>query len=204
MNKRITTLMTVGLGLCLTLTAWLAWSNWQLQQRLNTLSDHRSPMAQQSEPDWLQRLAPQTTPAPTSPSTWDPFAELDRMQQQMEQWMQGSIFSGSPSMQSNLFDMKLSQPDIRLEEDSDAYRITIAVPENSEIELNTQVDERTLTINGTITQSMDNLSAGISRNFRSSSRFSRQFTLNDDADSLGVTTESIDQTMVVTIPKRRL
>ena len=37
MNRRIIALMTAGLGLCLTLTAWLAWSNWQLKQQIENL-----------------------------------------------------------------------------------------------------------------------------------------------------------------------
>lgn len=201
MNKHLIILMIAGLGLCLTLTAWLAWSNWQLQQQLDTLTENSSGLALQSEPDWMQRLPPQAMPVPPTSPRWDPFAELDRMQQQMDQWLQGSPFGLGAGPGSNLFSLASAQPDIRIEEDADAFQVYITVPEGSEIELNTEVDGQRLTVSGTIRAALDNSGNGFSTRFQSSSQFSRQFTLSSPVDSLAMTKETDQDQVIITLPK---
>lgn len=201
MNKRIIILMAAGLGLCLTLTAWLAWSNWQLQQQLNALTENSSDLALQTEPDWLQRLPPRATPAPPPSSGWDPFAELDRMQQQMDQWLQGSPFGLAAGPGRNLFGLNNAQPDIRIEEEADAFLVHITVPEGSEMELNTEVDGQRLIVSGSIRAALDNSGNGFSRSFQSSSQFSRQFTLSSPVDSLRMTKETDQNQVIITLPK---
>jgi HSP20 family molecular chaperone IbpA len=201
MNKHLIVLMIAGLGLCLTLTAWLAWSNWQLQQQLDTLTENSSGLALQAEPDWLQRLPPQATPVPPTSPGWDPFAELDRMQQQMNQWLQGSPFGLGAGPGSNLFSLGSAQPDIRIEEDADAFQVYIEVPEGSDIELNTEVDGQRLTVSGTIRAALNNLDNGFNTRFQSSSQFSRQFTLSSPVDSLAMTKETDQDQVIITLPK---
>jgi HSP20 family molecular chaperone IbpA len=206
MNRRIITLMVAGLGLCLTLTAWLAWSNWQLQQQLNSLNIAQRDAQYQSEPGWLRRLQPQDTPltspvAPATPMTgWDPFAEMQRMQQQIDRWMQGSPLGFSPTQRGSLI-ATTAQPDIRIEEDSEVYRVRVTVPEGSELELNTEVDDRRLTVSGAISANVDEAGNGSGRRFFSSSQFSRQFTLNSPVDSLGMRKEANDNEIIITLPK---
>lgn len=203
MNRRIIALMTAGLGLCLTLTAWLAWSNWQLQQQIESLGIAKHAPQPEPAPDWLDRLAPSNTPvtsplAPSSPATgWDPFAEMDRMQQQIDRWMQGAPFGFSQMPRGNFLGAAAAQPDIRIEEDSDVYRVRVAVPEGSELELSTEVDEKRLTVSGAVSTNLDESN----RRFFSSSQFSRQFTLNSPVDSLGMRKEARDNEIIITLPK---
>jgi HSP20 family molecular chaperone IbpA len=201
MNKTILYSLAAGLGLCLTLIAWLAWSNWQLQQQIATLSDNNV----EPEPDWLQRLAP-ATPQNQAPANlwdpgWDPFAELDRMQQQMDHMMQSSLFNMGAGMRGSQFNFQSAQPDFRVEEDDDAYYVHITVPEGSELELSSQLDGQTLTVSGTVTSSQNNSANGMTRNFRRSSQFTRQIPLGKPVDSLAMSTESDGQRVLITLPK---
>ena len=204
MNSRIITLMAAGLGLCLTLTAWLAWSNWQLQQQIISISNTQQDETSQHVPEWLRRLETQSAPlsstrTPAPPSiAWDPFAEMDRMQQQIDRWMQGAAPGLNLTPRSSLFSAATAQPDIRIEEDSDAYRVRISVPEGSELALDTEINERRLTVSGEVSAHKDETGSGSMQRFFSSSQFSRQFTLND---SLGIRKETVGNEVIITLPK---
>jgi len=135
---------------------------------------------------------------PSSPVTgWDPFAEMDRMQQQIDRWMQGAPFGFSQMPRNNFLGTAAAQPDIRIEEDSDVYRVRVTVPEGSELELNTEVDEKRLTVSGAVSTNLDESN----RRFFSSSQFSRQFTLDSPVDSLGMRKEARDNEIIITLPK---
>ncbi|MDH7942364.1 Hsp20/alpha crystallin family protein [Pseudohongiella sp. SYSU M77423] len=207
MNSRIISLMAAGLGLCLMLTAWLAWSNWQLQQQLDNMSSVQRDTSSSSEPGWLRRLETQDIPqnpplTQSAPMTgWDPFAEMNRMQQQIDRWMQGATLGFGQAQRGSLFSATTAQPDIRIEEDTEAYRVRITVPEGSELELNTEVDDQRLTVSGAISSKVNETANGSTQRFFSSSQFSRQFTLNRPVDSLGMSKEATDNEVIITLPK---
>jgi HSP20 family molecular chaperone IbpA len=202
MNRTIFLSMAAGLAICLLLTAWLALSNWQLQQQLSALSSNSQDNATQTEADWLQRLGQQqvSIAQPAIPS-WDPFDELDRMQQQMDRWIQGNLPGATPRARTSFFGISAAQPDIRIEEDSSAIRVRISVPEGSEIELNTAIEEQHLRISGVVTTTTDSSADGFSRSFQSSSQFSRQFPLPSAVDTLGMIKETEDNLIIITLPK---
>lgn len=130
----------------------------------------------------------------------DPFAQMDKQMQQMRQQM-NSLFSGA-TLPGNAVTFSLQSPDIELEETADDFRVVINVPENSEIELNTDVEDQEVTVSGKVSAQMDRSGNGFNGQFISSSQFSRRFDLPGEVDELGVRTENSDNGLVVVIPKK--
>jgi len=204
MSKSAVTAVLVLLVLCVAGLGALGYSNWQLQQEIASLRTTSATAA--STP---AAPGPAATPAPTAPAPatggstpspadpfasffaddWDPFAEMQRMQAQMQQMMQqGGV---------QTFSLSSGQPDIALEESQEAYVVHITIPEGSNIELNTEVGEHQLTVIGKVSSEM----AAGGANIVSSSQFTRAFPLSSAVDSLGMTTKTENNTIVITLPK---
>ena len=145
---------------------------------------------------------------------WDPFAEFDRMQQemhqQMQQFMSGNGFSGSffdfDSFGqgglgfSSSFGLQ-SQPHIEYEETADAYVVTVEIPEGSEVEVTTELNGQELTISGKVTVEENSQVPGNAFSSRQTQQFAQTFTLPGDVDPLGITSETEDSRVVVNIPR---
>jgi len=135
----------------------------------------------------------------------DPFAEFERMRQRMNQtmnaFMGGSSFAGSafagPSMSFGF-----SSPDIELEETRDDFRLLIRVPEEHEIALQTDIEDREVTVSGKISSKADRGGNGYTGQFVSSSQFTRRFDLPGEVDDLKMYTEQNEEGMVIVLPKK--
>lgn len=135
----------------------------------------------------------------------DPFAEFERMRQRMNQTMNafmggsssfGSTFAG-PSMSFGF-----SSPEIELEETEEDYRLLIRVPEEHEIALQTEVDDREVTVSGEVSSKASRGGSGFSGQFVSSSQFTRRFDLPGEVDDLKMYTEQSKEGMVIVLPKK--
>jgi HSP20 family molecular chaperone IbpA len=144
----------------------------------------------------------------------DPFAEFDRIQQQMHERMQ-QLMSGSgfadPFLDfdafgpggfgfSSSFGLQ-NQPQFSYEETGDAYVVTVDIPEDSNIELNTEVNGRELTIEGKVTVEENSSNTGSAFTSRQTQQFAQTFSLPDDVDPLGITNETRDSKVIITIPR---
>lgn len=204
MSKSAITAVLVLLVLCTAGLGALGYSNWQLQQEIASLKT--APALADTTP---AVSGPAATPAPASPAPatgnpapqpadpfagffaddWDPFGEMQRMQAQMQQMMQqGGV---------QTFTLSSGQPDIALEESPEAYVVNITIPDGSNIELNTEVEDHQLTVIGKVSNEM----AAGGANIVSSSQFTRSFPLSSAVDSLGMTTKTENNTIVITLPK---
>jgi len=135
----------------------------------------------------------------------DPFAEFERMRQRMNQtmnaFMGGSAIAGS-SLASPSMSFGFSSPEIELKETQEDYRLLIRVPEEHEIALQTDVDDRRVTLSGKISASADRGGNGFTGQFVSSSQFTRRFDLPGEVDDLKMYTEQSEQGMVIVLPKQ--
>lgn len=130
----------------------------------------------------------------------DPFAEFERMRQRMNQTM-NAFMGGFPSSGSSMT-FGFSSPEIELEETQDDYRLLIRVPDEHEIALQTEVDDREITLSGKISAQADRGGNGYASQFVSSSQFSRRFNLPGDVDDIKMYTEQTDEGMVIVLPKK--
>jgi HSP20 family molecular chaperone IbpA len=144
----------------------------------------------------------------------DPFAEFDRIQQQMharmQQLMSGNGFA-DPFLDFDVFGSggfgfsssfgRQDQPQFTYSETEEAYVVTVEIPQGSNIELNTEVQGQELTISGKVTVEENNSSNGAAFTSRQTQQFAQTFSLPADVDPLGITNETRDSTIVITIPR---
>lgn len=138
----------------------------------------------------------------SDPFLSDPFARMEQMRQQMNSVFGNSIagvggIGGMGAMQFNL-----QSPEIALEETSEDFRIRIQVPEQHEIDLQTEVEDQQITVVGKVTAELSNQTGNASSQMLSSSQFSRRFDLPGAVDEFGVHTIKDEQGLMVVIPKK--
>lgn len=144
----------------------------------------------------------------------DPFSDFDRIQQEMHQRMQQLLsgkgladpfFSfepfGSGSFGfSSSFGLQ-SQPQFNFGETEDAYVVTVDIPPESSLELTTGLNGQELTIEGKVTIEESNKTGNGAFSSRQTQHFARTFTLPTDVDPLGITNQTIDSKVIITIPR---
>jgi HSP20 family molecular chaperone IbpA len=182
-------------------------------------------------PNTVPNATPQTPPqsSPVNPpgatndpfdgffgGSGDPFADFDQMRQEMEQHMQQLMGSmgGTGSQGGSFFDdfdnfgggsafSGAAQPEINMSEKPDAYVITIDLPkDSSDVEVNTEVENGQLNIEGKLTVKREDKQQGHSLTSMQTQEFSRSLPLPADADPLGIRNETQGDQMIVTVPKQ--
>jgi|GEM_PF-1510970 len=134
----------------------------------------------------------------------DPFAEFERMRQRMNQSinsLMGGFSPAGPAMSFGFGSSGFSSPEIELEETHDDYRLLIRVPEQHAISLQTEVEDREITISGRVSAQSGDSGRGYSSQFVSSSQFTRRFDLPGDVDDIKMYTEQTDEGMMIVLPK---
>ena len=247
MQNKANIILASVLGVtALGLLGFQGWNTHQLQQQVvalqqqlatqnnvaaNTQPASPPPVAAQPQPNSLpvpqqnnsplapQGQAPRNPPALSDPF-WggqDPFADMQRMQQQMHQHMQDLLSGmGFDQPDTSLFGMDPFQrglgfgssmgfgddPRFDFKENADNYQVTIAIPKGSKVEITTAVHGRDLTVEGRVTVEQQNQQQG--QRFRSlqTRQFARTFSLPADVDALGIRNETVGEQAVITLPKQ--
>lgn len=116
--------------------------------------------------------------------SWDPFAEIDRMQQSMnrmfqESFRRASLFAPSSGMTAVMF-----EPDIDIREQGNRYVITLDIPGMEKDRISVSVEGRALTVSGErrIEQESSDEQSGFYRMERQFGSFQRAVPLPEDAD----------------------
>jgi HSP20 family protein len=181
-----------------------AYTMFRLNDRLNQLSGFYS---QTGEP---QSQPPnQAQPSPLKQSddnffndrTWNPYAEMQHMQEEMEQ-MFDSSFSRF-HMRSPLGSLNKT-PDVDLQEKPDRYIVTVNVPGADESSMNVKLEDRILHIAIKTEQAKDetdNKSGEYRYRERFTGQFERALTLPGPANAAKMTTDYRNGVMTITIPK---
>ncbi len=209
--KDTKTLWIAGLAtvLVITLVAF-GVSHWRLSNELQALRGEEA----SANPDLLERLEemaeeesrpsgpaslfdPNFDPFGASLFGTDPFARLQQMQTQMDQLfnnMNNSFgFSG--------FSAAFQQPQIAVEELDKEFRVVITLAEGSEVELETALEDTTLSISAQVRTRVQDSRAGLQTSSTSVSAFSRDIDLGEPVDARGMRTEKSEGEIVITVPK---
>lgn len=135
---------------------------------------------------------------------WDPRAELQRMQQEMNQLFGTSFsrFHVSPRFGS-LFESRAFSPSIDVEETADAYLVRVDVPRVSEATINVEVQDNLLHIQGETNRETERSESKgqIVRKERFEGRFKRSVPLPSDVDAAKVTSEYENGILTIRLPK---
>lgn len=172
-----------------------------------------TPLSPQQNPG-TPLQTPNTDPLSNDPfdlffsGSGDMFADFDQMRQRMEQQMQqlmggqGAMFNfdddsafGSAGLPN------AAQPQISMDENKDAYTVTITLPEGSNVQLDTAVKNGQLNIEGKLTVEQKNEQQGRRFSSTQTQQFARSLPLPEDVDPLGVHSETRDNQVIVTLPK---
>ena len=127
----------------------------------------------------------------------DPFAA---MQQRMDALL-GTAFGNGTGGTIQSLGFNTAAPGIEVEETQDAYRIEVTVPRASEVELQTDVEDHTVRLAGSITYNSEGSGSGRTSTFAASSRFNRSLDLPKPVNALAMQTERLQDRIVITLPK---
>jgi len=136
------------------------------------------------------------------PGFMDPGGQIAEMQRRMDELM-NSMTQGFPFFNQQDFGFGFidSGPTIRMTEDSESYQVSIEVPEGQEVELNTELNNNTLVVSGSVRNEREESSSGLSSRSMQESRFSQSVYLPGPIDASAMRVEQEDTQIVVTVPK---
>jgi len=227
MQHKVTTVtLAIALLACSGLVGWQAWSIGQMREQLTALqqevgnphtsilpSSNSSPLPGTQQPvnppsSLFGGNGSNNNPQSLLGNQNDPFADFDRMQEEMLAHMQQLMAGGGPG---GLFDsdsfgfgnsLGVQEPQLNMSEKNDAYVITIDIPEASNAEVSASVNGNELNIEGKITVKNDGSNNGSSFMSSQSKQFARSMPLPPDADPEGLTNVTEEHQVVITIPKQ--
>ncbi|MGJ8687920.1 MAG: Hsp20/alpha crystallin family protein [Gammaproteobacteria bacterium] len=133
----------------------------------------------------------------------NPMAQMQQMEAEMER-----IFSSfnAPGLGtgSNLWGSSFAnvvQPQVDVQESDDEFRVVISLAENSELDLQTDLANNTLSISAQVQTGTQNSSGNRQMSSSFMSQFSRDIFLDAPVDPTGMQTEKSDSEVIIRIPK---
>lgn len=135
---------------------------------------------------------------------WDPFAQLERMKEEMDMLFEGMF--NAPSGQGNMgmFNTDIFySPDINIDEQDDRYVIKLDVSGLNQDKLEIDIKNYSITISGESSSQTEE--SGPDRNFRSQSfsSFMKTIPLPQDADPDKIKSDVADNVLTITLPKKK-
>ena len=130
--------------------------------------------------------------------TWNvrsPFSELERMRQQMDNFLSRVPDSGMPSLHAGVF------PSINLTEDKDHYYLRAELPGISAEDLDIQATGNNLSISGERKIEVEKDNVRYHRKEREEGKFSRAISLPGDIDADGVSASLTNGILKVSVSK---
>lgn len=150
-----------------------------------------------SEPWWLG--------SPYDSTTWDPFREMQRMQEQMDRVFGEAMgrFQRSDRFASLLQGAEPFTPDIDVSESEEEYRITVNLPGMDESAIQVEMEGQVLRISGEIEEQIEtkNDEGVVLHRERKTGRFRRAMRLPEPVDSKSLSTEFDQGVLRITVPK---
>ncbi len=167
------------------------------------------PMAATTAPDVQDLKAPDNDPwddfgaTPFNPSTWDPFQEMNQMQEHMDRLFNDAFGKfGASSRFGDLVTGLSFNPKVDLSEDKSNYIVRVDVPGANESDINVSLEDQVLTVSGTRQQEVrgGNTKKLLTRERRIGS-FERELRLPGPVNAADMTTAYKDGVLTITIPK---
>lgn len=115
-----------------------------------------------------------------------------------------SLSQGSPFSARSILSSTFSSaaPDIALDETEEGYRILIPVNPDQELELNTEVEDNSVSVSGVITEKSSRSQNNFSTSSFSQRQFARTLDLPTPVDEFGMTTTQTEAGIEITLPKK--
>lgn len=136
---------------------------------------------------------------------WDPFKEMERMNEQMDRMFDDAFghFKASPRF-NKLFKDKEHSPSFDITDNGDHYTVTVDTPGIDKSKLEVNVNGQTLTVSGTTDTNTEQKEKGrIVRQERRSGIFKRSITLPEPVKADEVKTETKNGVLQIEIPKEK-
>lgn len=134
---------------------------------------------------------------------WDPFAEMEEIQKQMNRMFSDSFGRGFTSPQFGLFDKSMAydlQTDVQ--ETKTHYIIKMDIPGMDKSNINVEVKNNMLLVSGERNEHVEENQGGkMFRRERSYGYFSRTVPLPNDARSDGITAEYANGVLTLKVPR---
>lgn len=133
--------------------------------------------------------------------SWDPFQEMDQIQQMMNRMFRDSFSRGA--LDRGLERQSFYEPDLDIKDMKDAYVVRLDLPGIEKDSIHVKIQNNVLTVSGERKSEKEETEENGSfyRMERSFGSFMRSFPLPDDADSNAMTAESKDGVLTIRLPK---
>jgi len=186
--------LSVSMVICLVLIGALSYYAWNLNQKIEILQTQVS--AGVRVPDrWPKDWDPWS-------DDWDSSGQFSDLQKQMDDLM-NRMLPGQSIFNSQGFGLSQSSPRISINETGKEYTIVVTVPEGQEVELNTELSDKTLKIFGKVSNASQNNGGDVFGRSLSTSQFSQSVTLPEPVVESGLTVDQKKGEIVITIPKKK-
>ncbi len=180
-----------------------AYTMFRLNDRLNQLSGFYS---QTGEPQTLSNPPKSNRPKSDDDEffkdrTWNPYAEIQHMQNEMEQMFDDSF--SRFHMKTPLGSLSKT-PDVDLKEKSDRYIVTVNAPGADESSIDVKLEDQVLRISIKTEHAQDETdekNGQYQYRERFVGQFQRALTLPGPANATKMTTEYHNGVLTITIPK---
>ena len=172
-----------------------------LQEKVNQLEKELS--AYKSAPNTGSRLGLQQ---PFDNSSWDPFAEMENMQREINHLFDQSFGRGGrPGQGSGFLDHPLGfNPDFEMQETDKEYTVRVDIPGMDKSDIKVEVRDNNLVVSGDKkVDTSETQPNRFSREERSFGSFSRVISLPKDAKGNAFTTDYKDGVLTIRIPKEK-
>jgi HSP20 family protein len=137
-------------------------------------------------------------------SSWDPFGEMERMREEMDQMFQDSMdrFWSAPAWGPRTDESLAFAPRMDLRDEAKDYVVTFDLPGADKSKIDVRVDGRQLTVPGSIHETVEEKGAGKALSSeRLTGGFERSITLPGPVQSENLTAKYDNGVLKVTIPK---
>lgn len=183
---------------------------WKAHDRLAYLEPASQPIPTKIEQQILAELDKKAPPITQQTPFTMPgaFTTVNQIQNAMD-----SIFSGFgsyPFPNTSLFSNGFGQgihsisaaPEIALDETDSNYQILIPVDPTQEIEVNTSIENNSVSVSGVIKEQLRQSRNSFASSFLSQRQFAKTVKLPRPVDEFGMTTEQTQEGIKITIPKK--
>lgn len=135
-------------------------------------------------------------------SNWDPFEQINQIQQEMDQMFQDSF--GQPGARQGMFSgtMDFSEG-FDIKETQGGYEYTFDMTGLDKDKVDIQINEHSITLKGEQSRQDDVTGPGRQLSTRSFGNFVKTIPVPDDADVSGVKTEKVKDSLIIRIPKKK-
>jgi HSP20 family protein len=200
MKNQVVIAIVAGLLLALGIQTYMMF---QLNDKVNQLTEQIKPssnVALKSPQTSKPMLPPKFDDEMFSDQNWNPYEEMQRMQEEMEQ-----VFNQSFSRfhHNSPLGSYSKTPDLDLQEKSDSYVVTVNVPGADESSLNVKLEGQVLQI-AVKTEHLEenNANGNYKQQERFHGEFHRSLTLPSEVQEDKMKTDYRNGVLTITIPKK--